>query len=191
MTGEGVSDKATHDRATDGRAIEVELRLDKISRLYNSLDPSPFNEKDLDAAADDYIVGAAEDLGGRPMRLVVRLDEDERRRPEAAQIEEAIRHHFVLREQSERRQLRLVLHRGRVSLLIGLVFLTACLLGRQVLLDRAEPFAHIVAEGLLIVGWVAMWGPLDIFLYGWWPVSGRCRLFRRLAKLDVEVKPLR
>jgi hypothetical protein len=51
--------------------------------------------------------------------------------------------------------------------------------------------AHIVAEGLLIVGWVAMWGPLDIFLYGWWPIHGRCKLFDRLARLEVEMRPLR
>jgi hypothetical protein len=48
-----------------------------------------------------------------------------------------------------------------------------------------------VAEGLLIVGWVAMWGPLDIFLYGWWPIYSRCRLFDRLARLEVEMRPLR
>mgnify|MGYP006208127789 FL=1 len=47
-------------------AVAVELRLDRISRLYNSLDPAPFHEKELEAAADEYIVGSAEDVGGRP-----------------------------------------------------------------------------------------------------------------------------
>jgi hypothetical protein len=36
-----------------------------------------------------------------------------------------------------------------------------------------------------------MWGPLDIFLYGWWPIYGRCRLLDRLARLEVEMRPLR
>jgi hypothetical protein len=48
-----------------------------------------------------------------------------------------------------------------------------------------------VAEGLLIVGWVAMWGPLDIFLYGWWPIYSRVKLFDRLARLEVELRPLK
>jgi hypothetical protein len=48
-----------------------------------------------------------------------------------------------------------------------------------------------VAEGVLIVGWVAMWGPLDIFLYGWWPIYGRCKLFDHLARLEVEMRPLK
>ena len=65
MTAKPVADKV--------EAVAVELRLDRMSRLYNSLDPAPFHEKELDAAADDYIVGSAEDLGGRAMRLVIML----------------------------------------------------------------------------------------------------------------------
>jgi hypothetical protein len=171
-------------------AVEVELRVDRVGRLYNSLDPSPFNEKDLDADAEEYIVGAAEDVGSKPMRLVIRLDPTELAKPEARQIGEAIRHHFALRGQSERRRLRLVWHRGRISLAIGLVFLAGCLVARQFLEPLGSATAHIVSEGLLIVGWVAMWGPLEIFLYGWWPVAGQGRLYERLAHLDVEVRPI-
>ncbi len=172
-------------------AVAVELRLGRISRLYNSLDPAPFNEKDLDAAADAYIVGSAEDLSGRPMRLVVMLPDAELARPEAAQIPEAIRHHFVLRELTEQRRLRAMLHRGRISLLIGLAFLAACLLAREILTTSETTTNRILDEGLLIVGWVAMWGPLDVFLYGWWPIAGRRRLFADLARLEVELRPLK
>jgi hypothetical protein len=171
-------------------AVAVELRLDRISRLYNSLDPAPFNEKELEAAADEYIVGSAEDLSGRPIRLVIMLPEAELARPEAAHIPEAIRHHFVLRELTELRRLRAMLHRGRISLLIGLAFLAACLLAREIVTTSETTTTRILDEGLLIVGWVAMWGPLDIFLYGWWPIAGRRRLFADLAKLDVELRPL-
>ena len=172
-------------------AVAVELRLDRISRLYNSLDPAPFNEKELEAAADEYIVGSAEDLSGRPMRLVVMLPDSELARPEAAHIPDSIRNHFALREQSEQRRLRTMLQRGRISLLIGLGFLAVCLVGREVLIASESTITRILAEGLLIVGWVAMWGPLDVFLYGWWPIAGRRKLFAGLAKLDVEVRPLK
>ncbi len=171
-------------------AVAVELRLDRISQLYNSLDPAPFHEKELEAAADDYIVGSAEDARG-PIRLVVMLPDTELTRPEAQQVPASIRHHFELRHDSEHRQLRALWRRGRLSLLIGITFLASCLLARTLLIDMPSPAAHILAEGLLIVGWVAMWGPLDIFLYGWWPIHARCKLFDRLARLDVEVRPLR
>jgi len=171
-------------------AVAIELRLDRISRLYNSLDPAPFHEKELEAAADDYIVGSAEDAG-KPIRLVIMLPDSELALPESEQIAASIRHHFELRYARERRLLRAMWWRGRMALLIGVAFLAVCLFARSLLLASPSPAAHIVAEGLLIVGWVAMWGPLDIVLYGWWPIQGRCRLFDRLSRLEVEIRPLR
>jgi len=172
-------------------AVAVELRLDRIPRLYNSLDPAPFNEKELETGADDYIVGSAEDAGKHPIHLIVMLPAEELARPEAEQVPVSIRHHFELRRDSERRLLRGTWRRGRMALLIGIAFLAICLFARSMLLASSSTAAHILAEGLLIVGWVAMWGPLDIFLYGWWPIYGRYRLFDRLARLKVEMRPLR
>ncbi len=49
------------------------------------------------------------------------------------------------------------------------------------------PIGHFVEEGLIIVGWVALWRPLEIFLYDWWPIAQRKRLYRRLADASVSV----
>ncbi|HSO99958.1 MAG TPA: hypothetical protein VLN90_00705, partial [Thioalkalivibrio sp.] len=40
----------------------MELRLNSLQQLFNSLDPSPFLERDLDAAAEDFILGWAQEL---------------------------------------------------------------------------------------------------------------------------------
>jgi hypothetical protein len=172
-------------------AVPIELRLDRIARLYNSLDPAPFHEKELDAAADEYIVGAAEDLAGKPMRLIILLAEAEFAKPEAAQIGTSIRNHFAWREQVERRRLRAAWHRGRISFVIGLVFLVVCLFVRELLTPTDSKVQRILAEGLLIFGWVAMWGPIDVFFYGWWPIAGQRRLYARLSRLEVDVRPLK
>ena len=74
--------------------------------------------------------------------------------------------------------------------MIGVGFLVVCLFARELLLPSASTVSRVLAEGLLIVGWVAMWGPIDVFLYGWWPIAGRRRLFARLARIDVEVPSL-
>ena len=172
-------------------AVAVELRLDQISRLYNSLDPAPFHEKELDAAADDYIVGSAEDLGGRKMRLRIMLPDSELARPEAGEIVQSIHNHFALREHVEHRRLRAEWRRGRLSLVIGVGFLVVCLFVRELLISSGSTVSRVLAEGFLIAGWVALWGPIDVFLYGWWPIAGRRRLFARLARIDVEVRPFK
>ncbi len=62
--------------------------------------------------------------------------------------------------------------RGRVSLLIGIAFLASSLIAGEMASQMlvANPFAEILRESLLIGGWVAMWRPLQIFLYDWWPL---------------------
>jgi len=34
---------------------------------------------------------------------------------------------------------------------------------------------------------VAMWRPLEIFLYDWWPIRADARLFARLSSMPVEL----
>jgi hypothetical protein len=41
---------------SDGSIVETK-NLNRLKQLFNLLDPSPFHERDLDQAAEDYIVG--------------------------------------------------------------------------------------------------------------------------------------
>jgi hypothetical protein len=49
--------------------------------------------------------------------------------------------------------------------------------------------SHIIGEGMLIIGWVAMWRPLEIFLYEWVPIRRRCRTIAELSNAPVNVQP--
>lgn len=77
----------------------------------------------------------------------------------------------------------------RAGLAIGLVFLVACIALRRALI--ANPLLvdqSILDEGLLILGWVAMWRPIEVLLYDWWPLTRRRAVLRRLAVIPVEVR---
>ena len=37
------------------------------------------------------------------------------------------------------------------------------------------------------MGWVAMWRPLEIFLYDWWPVRRLQVAYERLARMQTLV----
>jgi hypothetical protein len=81
-------------------------------------------------------------------------------------------------------------HRGRVSLTIALAFLAAALaVGEQVARHFPDSrLAVLLREGMLIVGWVAMWRPIEIFLYDWWPIRAEWRLFERLVSMPVRIE---
>jgi hypothetical protein len=175
----------------EGDTLLIEISLSHVGQIYNSFDPSPFHEKELDAEADRYIFTAAREIGTeKPFKLIIYLPNDLVDTPEARALESAIRNHFLYRLQSERRDLRHELRRGRTSLTIGFLFLTACVAGREIALGSwPSAIQRIASEGLLIIGWVAMWGPLEVFLYGWWPIARNCRILRRLAEVPVELRP--
>jgi hypothetical protein len=48
--------------------------------------------------------------------------------------------------------------------------------------------SRFAEESLIILGWVANWKPIEIFLYDWWPLARRRDLYRRLAAARVEVR---
>ncbi|MGO4839202.1 hypothetical protein AB4144_43855, partial [Rhizobiaceae sp. 2RAB30] len=74
-------------------------------------------------------------------------------------------------------------------LLIGLAVLGFCLLLGQMFsaFYSNGRIGHFIEEGLIIVGWVALWRPLEIFLYDWWPIAQKKKLYRRLAAARVSV----
>ena len=77
-----------------------------------------------------------------------------------------------------------MLHGGRLALAIGVLILAACL-ALAWLLEHRYPDAatsFVLREGLVIVGWVALWRPAEIFLYDWLPHARRRKLCRRLLQ---------
>ncbi len=176
------------DSAAGAHAIE--LRLREISQLFNSLDPSPFNEQDLDGDAEEFIVSWARELPrGRPLRLVLHLDRPLPDGRDTASVADAIHHYFNYRATIAGLELRQLLKQGRMSLLIGTTFLAACLLLSRMIAPNGADAARVIArEGLTIGGWVAMWRPMEIYLYDWWPLWRRGALHRRLGRMKVDIR---
>jgi hypothetical protein len=183
-------DVAERYREEDGFRL-IEINLPRIQQLFNSLDPSPFHEKDLDADAEDYIIGAVREFPlATPLKLVLHMPEIEAAVAKAMDLETAIHRYFSYRRDSAGRDLRFLLRQGRLSLVIGLGFLAICLSLRALLLSSAPGAVRsIVAEGLMIAGWVAMWRPIQTFLYDWWPVQRLGRIFEKLSAMTVEIRP--
>jgi hypothetical protein len=170
--------------------VRINLKLRELAQLFNSMDPSPFLDRDLDHDAEEYIVSWAREYpGAHGFDLVVHLStapEPQR----ATEVESAVRHYFATRAEIKRREFRLLLRRGHASLTIGLLFLTTCLFLSS-LSDRVgyEPVERIVREGLIIAGWVSMWRPLEIYLYDWWPLRTDWQILERLAHMRVRLLP--
>lgn len=168
----------------------IEVRVAELKQLFNAIDPSPFREKDLDRNAEEFIVSWAREVpSDAQLALVVYLDRPAGMPEEAAILRDALREFFTYRRDSERRRLSQLFRVGRKSLLIGIAFLAVAIAVTDVVARALAGFqmAGLLRESLLIGGWVAMWRPLEIFLYDWWPIRAEVSLFSRLAAMPVRI----
>lgn len=168
----------------------IEVRLSRPEQLFNSLDPSPFHERDLDDDAEEYIVGWARELpAGAAIHVLVHLPEHEIQRANEIGLEVAFTNYFAYRASMIERDLREVFRMGWRYLSIGVIVLLLCLMGSQFLESNlgTSPLARVLQESLIIVGWVANWRPIETFLYDWWPPRRRFHLYRQLEKATVEI----
>ncbi len=168
----------------------IELRVDKIGQLFESFDPMPFRERDLDRNAEEFIVGWARELPGRDrIRILVHMPADQAAHEDAGAIRDAFLRYFRYRADAVAGSLSELFRIGRYSLGVGLLVLFSCVSLAQLVpfLPGARHYGALVREGLIILGWVANWRPIEIFLYDWWPLVRRRNLYRRLAVADVRI----
>ena len=174
----------TGPAATETNAIEI--RLSSIAQLFQTLDPSPFLEKDLAKDAEDFIVSWARELHtDLPFTIVVHLPEKQLGRPEAKEIGPAITGYFAYNAQEIGLQLKELFRVGRRSLAIGIAVMVVSIVASQTVAANLEPrpLGKVLEESLILFAWVANWRPIEIFLYDWWPIARRRHLYRRLARL--------
>lgn len=164
--------------------------MELIDQLFNSIDPSPFHTRDMDPGADEYIMDSSKALAKDvPLALIIHLDRPPTDGAKLGQVGRAIQTHFAAQTATTRLQLKELFGRGRISLLIGLSVLSLSIgLGEvsNTWLSGAS-MAQILHQSVLIGGWVAMWRPMEIFLYDWWPIAARIRLLDRLATMQVHI----
>jgi hypothetical protein len=168
----------------------IELNLRDVNQLFNTMDPSPFTEKDLDRDAEEFIVSWARELPlADPLVLVVHLASLPQDQNAQAKIQDAVQHYFSYRLDLGRLEFRRLMQDGRRSLVIGIVFLAACLsIGNLLFGAGSGTFSTIGREGLTVAGWVALWRPMEIYLYDWWPLVRKQKILKKLSRMPVEVR---
>ena len=177
------------ERETD-RGI-IRLRIKDVPQLFNSLDPDPFIERDLDDDAVAFIVSWAREVPKHVgLRMVFEITDPKPGHIPPSVIAGAVNNHFANMAQLARNEFRELMRRGRISLLIGLLVLTVSMVAAHVagIALEGRSWGGLVSEGLMIGGWVAMWRPFEILLYDWWPLRRQRLDYERLRDMPVDVK---
>jgi hypothetical protein len=179
-------------KKVDGRIL-IEIKLSSVMQLFNSFDPAPFHEKELDSAAEHYIVETVKDFPkNTPFRIIIYLPPDIAGTERAQKIPQAIHNHFEYKVLVQDRKFRMRFRHGRSTLLIGLTFLAIALFARQAIPPHINNllFAQIFSDALLIIGWAAMWEPITVLLYELWPIIQQKHIYEKISTMDIGILPL-
>jgi hypothetical protein len=184
----GMTDIESLYRKEDGRIL-IEIKLSSVAQLFNSFDPAPFHEKELDSAAEHYIVDMVRDFPPKTrFKMIIYLPPDIATTERAMKIPPAVHNHFQYKMLVADRKFRSHFRHGRSTLLIGLTFLTIALVARQFVssLDN-HIIAQIFADALLIIGWAAMWEPITVILYELWPIIQRKKIYEKISTMEIDI----
>jgi len=167
----------------------IQISLRDPSQLFNSMDPSPFHERDLDHDAEEFIESWVSEYHRHELvKLVIHLQECPQTEDQRHYIEKAIHNYFAYKARLNKLEFNRLMRVGRMSLGIGFLFLSACLIASKFIgqFSSSHPFI-LLRESLTIAGTVAMWRPMEIYLYEWWPLRRRGQIFEKMSKMPVEL----
>ncbi len=174
----------------DEAVVRLDLHLAELRQLFNSMDAAPFRERDLDPAAEQFIVEWAREA--RPdaaLALTVHLSRVAAADGELSILRDAVRDYFAHAAAAARSRLKQLFRTGRWNLVVGIAFVAlAIFVGDLVggLVGRYQ-YGRLIEDSISIGAWVALWRPIEIFLYDWWPIRAEARLYDRLSAMQVDV----
>jgi hypothetical protein len=164
------------------------IRVPAVDDLLDPYSVEPLERRPLTDEVRDRIFDAWIDTREeRPARLTVELPEEMKRPGLAGELESAIRRD--LRETADDAGKLGIYSRSNLrQAQIAFVFLVVCLFISN-MVDRAagdQGFFDSVAQGLVVLGWVAMWGPADKLFRALTRRLSHKR-YRELAEVPIEV----
>ena len=164
---------------------DIELRIQTLDQLFDSLDPAPFHAKALDRNAEAYLLESAAEHGAR-QPLTIEIHAPPQLAAHFDDIVTAIHEHFALAHQHAERRHRYRRRIGRIALSTGVATLSIALLLRQLVEGIGGPFGDVLAEGLLILAWVALWRPIETIGFDSWESREQRRLLAMLSRVPVR-----
>jgi hypothetical protein len=175
---------------TDGEFTCIDLHVHRVEQLFDGRDPAPFLERDLDEDASTYLYDAATDIPrDRSLKIVITVGHELDPLGGPATIEAAVRAHFQHAAEQVGRQLRSQRQFGRVALAGGLTVLVLLLALAEAVRERLPGhWDEVVQTGLVIMGWVALWKPIEVLLYDWWPLVQQRKELQRVAAARIDVR---
>lgn len=186
MTGRKLWASRPRHRRPGGSSASVSIHVRDLAQLFNSLDPSPFWDRDLDRTAAEFIEDEFRDRqSADAWHLHVYAHEGI---ASAGDLQAAVENYYGRLASSARNALREHMWMTQLGLLGGVTIFLLSMGTRAILTSALGNLPAVLDEGLIILAWLALWRPTEALVYEWVPLHRKRRLFERLAGIRVSVR---
>lgn len=167
--------------------IIINISTDKIEDLYNNFDRrSPFLKKDLSEDFVTYLIDCVSEIDQQ--KFVIHINfETPTQTSSLSRIKNSIHNFFLYMKELETKQMRSRAKTSGILLCVGAVLAFIALLMNTSTLVNENLFLGVIAEGLSVATWVALWEALATFLIRWMPSRKKIFLYEQIAQADVVI----
>jgi hypothetical protein len=169
------------------KTAEIVLHLQNTSQLLLPKESIFYSQRLLSPDAEEFIIEeAASQPRGTSFHIKIFLSTNQQE--ELPGMKSAIHQHFRYRKNKSGKQLKQTVRIGWRALSLAILFL-AILIPLIIVVSKALPesgFSFTLREILIILGWVALWRPVDYLLYEWRIYRRDVKLFEKLEDCEVD-----
>lgn len=175
-------------RKVNGKRL-VEVFVNNAQQLFDSKDPAPFRDRDLDNDFVKYIFASFSEFSmSTPIKIVVTINDHETEHLDASAVSNAMDNFFAYEIALQMSEIRQFLRRSLFAFAMGVSVLFLSIgVAQSIEVDSPPGILGVLREGIVIFGWVALWKPLELILFDWYPLVERLRLYKKIKKSEAEI----
>jgi len=167
---------------------EIKLTLEHPLSLLEENNPVLAQDSKLPAFTSELLEREFRHVP-RKKSWVLQLDVEQADEAELNKLQADIANHYRNQITSTLADLKEYRRDTVLAFIYGGLFLGACLGLHQLLATiYDEDFPRIFDEGLIIIGWVAMWRPAELITFDWIPIVRRLNMQRKLSELIIKMQ---
>ena len=130
----------------------------------------------------------------KQIRLTALLPPDQIMSDLSERVHNALQRYGQARIEDNNLRIKRTIWIGLRGFPFGLLFLGVCMglsatFGSQVLTFIPENLNNLLAEGLVVIGWIALWNPVSALIYDWVPFRRENQVYRKMMEMDIRFQP--
>jgi hypothetical protein len=177
---------------------DIVMELSSISHLFNAPEVNPFSNNELEIMGESALARLLRQLESQPLNrrmcLTLLLPVEQIKPDLEQEVLKAMNQYCCLNIKNNKVKLQILRQFCWRSLLNGLTFLAVCLLLSNLFHGQSLSFVpefirSIFSEGFTIIGWVALWHPVEIVLYDWIPIARTNAIYKFIITIPIYVSP--